>query len=78
MEQQFHAYGPSHWVILAVFVLGAVLLVSCGRSLTEVRARRLGRALGAVTAIIYAVITSARRVGGDLSHLGSGHASHVA
>ncbi|MFD6198896.1 TIGR02206 family membrane protein [Mycobacteriaceae bacterium NPDC060252] len=56
MEGQFHAYGPSHWVILAVFVLGAVLLVSRGRRLSEVRARLLGRALGAVTAIIYALI----------------------
>ncbi|WP_078312497.1 MULTISPECIES: TIGR02206 family membrane protein [unclassified Mycobacterium] len=56
MERQFHAYGPSHWVILAVFVLGAVLLVSRGRRLTDVGARLLGRVLGAVTAIIYAVI----------------------
>jgi hypothetical integral membrane protein (TIGR02206 family) len=56
MVRQFHAYGPSHWVILAVFVLGAALLVWQGRRLTDTPARILGRVLGAVTAIIYAAI----------------------
>lgn len=56
MVRQFHAYGPSHWVILAVFGLGAALLVWQGRRLTDARARLLGRLLGAVTAIIYAAI----------------------
>ncbi|MGH3725897.1 MAG: TIGR02206 family membrane protein [Mycobacterium sp.] len=56
MERQFHAYGPSHWAVLAVFVLGAVLLVWRGRRLTHGQARLLGRALGAVTAVIYAAI----------------------
>ncbi|BAX97845.1 putative conserved membrane protein [Mycobacteroides stephanolepidis] len=56
MVRQFHAYGPSHWVILAVFVLGAALVVWQGRRLTDTRARLLGRVLGAVTAIIYAAI----------------------
>lgn len=56
MVRQFHAYGPSHWVILAVFVLGAGLLVWQGRRLTDTPARLLGRVLGAVTAIIYAAI----------------------
>ncbi|MEU9808461.1 TIGR02206 family membrane protein [Mycobacterium sp. NPDC050853] len=56
MEQQFHAYGPSHWAVLAVFVLGAALLAWLGRRLTDTRARVLGCVLGAVTGIIYAAI----------------------
>ncbi|OBF27151.1 hypothetical protein A5724_03670 [Mycobacterium sp. ACS1612] len=53
---KFTAYGPSHWVVIAVFVLGVVLLVWLGRRQTEQQARRLGRVLGAVTALIYAAI----------------------
>jgi len=55
-EQRFTAYGPSHWAVIAVFVLGAALLVWLGRRQTEQQARRLGRVLGAVTALIYAAI----------------------
>ena len=36
-----------------VFVVGAVLLVWVGRRQTDAQARRLGRILGAVTAVIY-------------------------
>ena len=39
-----------------MFVIGAVLLVWVGRRQTEPQARRLGRILGAVTAVIYAAI----------------------
>ena len=49
-------YGPSHWAVLAVFVIGAVLLVWTGRRQSEAQARRLGRFLGAVTALIYAAV----------------------
>ncbi|MUM16708.1 TIGR02206 family membrane protein [Mycobacterium sp. CBMA271] len=56
MTRQFHAYGPSHWAVLAVFVLGAVLLVWRGSRLSDTQARALGRALGTVTAAIYAAI----------------------
>jgi hypothetical integral membrane protein (TIGR02206 family) len=56
LARQFAAYGPSHWAILAVFVIGAVLLVRVGRGQTEQQARRLGRILGAVIALIYAAI----------------------
>jgi hypothetical integral membrane protein (TIGR02206 family) len=54
--RQFEQYGPSHWAIIAVFVIGAVLLVWVGRRQTEPQARRLGRILSAVTALIYAAI----------------------
>ena len=52
LARQFSAYGPSHWGILAVFVVGAVLLVWVGRRQNERQAQRLGRVLGAVTALI--------------------------
>jgi hypothetical integral membrane protein (TIGR02206 family) len=53
LASQFSAYGPSHWGVIAVFVIGAVLLVVVGRRQTEPQARRFGRILGAVTAVIY-------------------------
>ncbi|MDT5162103.1 MAG: hypothetical protein QOC90_2413, partial [Mycobacterium sp.] len=56
LARQFTAYGPSHWATIAVFVIGARLLVWVGRRQTERQARRLGRILGAVTAVIYAAV----------------------
>ena len=56
LARQFTAYGPSHWATIAVFLIGAALLVWVGRRQTERQARRLGRILGAVTALIYAAI----------------------
>ena len=56
LARQFTAYGPSHWAIIAVFVIGAGLLVWLGRRQTEAQARRLGRVLGALTAVIYTAI----------------------
>ncbi|WP_208301382.1 TIGR02206 family membrane protein [Mycobacterium sp. DL440] len=44
-QREFSAYGPSHLVVLAVFVAGAVLLVSIGRRQTESQARLLSRVL---------------------------------
>jgi hypothetical integral membrane protein (TIGR02206 family) len=52
-QREFSAYGPSHWGVIVVFVVGAALLVWRGRRQTEAQARRLGRILAAVTAIIY-------------------------
>jgi len=56
LARQFTAYGPSHWAIVALFAIGAVVLVWVGRNQTERQARRLGRILGAVTAGVYAAI----------------------
>jgi len=56
LARQFTAYGPSHWGVLAVFVIGAVLLVWVGRRQTERQAQHLGRIIGAATAVIYAAI----------------------
>jgi hypothetical integral membrane protein (TIGR02206 family) len=54
--REFTAYGPSHWAVIAVFVVGALVLVWFGRSQNEQRGRRLGRILGILTALIYAAI----------------------
>jgi hypothetical integral membrane protein (TIGR02206 family) len=56
LAREFSAYGPSHWAVIALFAIGAVLLVWIGRRPTERQARRLGRILGALTAVIYAAI----------------------
>jgi hypothetical integral membrane protein (TIGR02206 family) len=53
LASEFSAYGPSHWGVIAVFVIGAALLVWIGRRQAEPQARRFGRVLGAVTAVIY-------------------------
>jgi hypothetical integral membrane protein (TIGR02206 family) len=55
-QRMFEPYGPSHWATIAVFVIGAVLLVWTGRRQTDEQGRRLGRILGALTAAIYAAV----------------------
>jgi hypothetical integral membrane protein (TIGR02206 family) len=52
--RQFIAYGPSHWAVLAVFVVGVVALVWAGRRQSPRQARLFGRVAGALTAAIYA------------------------
>lgn len=52
-QRQFVAYGPSYWVVIAVFVVVAVLLVWLGRRQTEHQSRVFGRILGGLTAAIY-------------------------
>src|SRR5271166_6776227 len=52
-RREFTAYGPSYWVVIAVFAIGAALLVWIGRRQTETQARRFGRILGVLTAAIY-------------------------
>ncbi|MBV8966924.1 MAG: TIGR02206 family membrane protein, partial [Mycobacteriaceae bacterium] len=55
-SRQFEMYGPSHWAVLAVFVIGAALLLSVGRRQSETQARLFGRILGGLTAAIYAAV----------------------
>jgi hypothetical integral membrane protein (TIGR02206 family) len=52
-QRQFSAYGPSYWAVIAVFVIGAALLVWIGRRQSESQARRHGRILSVLTAAIY-------------------------
>ena len=54
-QREFSAYGPSHLVVLAIFVVGAVLLVWIGRRQTEAQARVLGRVLAVVIVIAFVV-----------------------
>jgi hypothetical integral membrane protein (TIGR02206 family) len=53
--REFSAYGPSHWVVLAVFAIGAALLVWIGRRQTESQARLLGRVLAVLMLAVIAV-----------------------
>ncbi len=46
-------YGPSHWTAIAVFVVGAVLVIWLGRRQSDHQSRIFGRILGALTAAIY-------------------------
>ncbi|RAV09379.1 TIGR02206 family membrane protein [Mycolicibacterium sp. GF69] len=54
--REFEPYGPSYWGAIAVFVLGAALLVWAGRSRTAAQSNRVSRILGGLTAVIYAAI----------------------
>lgn len=54
-QREFTVYGPSHLIVLAIFVVGAVLLVWIGRRQTEAQARLLGRILAVVIAVTFAV-----------------------
>jgi hypothetical integral membrane protein (TIGR02206 family) len=53
--RQFSAYGPSHWTVLVIFVIGSAVLVWIGRRQTESQARLLGRVLGVLTLAIFSV-----------------------
>ncbi|MFC9838171.1 TIGR02206 family membrane protein [Rhodococcus sp. NPDC127530] len=52
-QREFTAYGPSYWAMIALFAVGAAILVWLGRRQTESQARRLGRVLAVLTAAIY-------------------------
>jgi hypothetical integral membrane protein (TIGR02206 family) len=54
-QQEFSAYGPSHIVVLAVFVVGAALLVWAGRRLDDRQAKVLGRVLAVLLAATFVV-----------------------
>lgn len=43
-DKQFTAYGPSHLIVLAIFVVGGALLVFFGRRQSEAQARLFGKA----------------------------------
>lgn len=57
-QREFSAYGPSHLVVLVVFVIGGVMLVWRGRLLTEAQARVVARVLAVllVTAFVVALV----------------------
>ncbi|WP_211296118.1 TIGR02206 family membrane protein [Mycobacterium aquaticum] len=54
-QREFAAYGPSHCAVLAVFALGAVLLVVLGRRQTEAQGRMFSRVLAMLLLAAFAV-----------------------
>jgi hypothetical integral membrane protein (TIGR02206 family) len=52
-QRRFEAYGPSYWGAIAVFVVGAALLVWLGRTQTESQSRGFGRLVGGFIAALY-------------------------
>jgi hypothetical integral membrane protein (TIGR02206 family) len=57
-QREFSAYGPSHLVVLGIFVIGAAALIWVGRRQTEAQARVFGRVLAGliVAAFIVALV----------------------
>ncbi|MEV0295321.1 TIGR02206 family membrane protein [Nocardia sp. NPDC050710] len=56
-QREFSAYGLSHWIVLAVFAVGAVQVVVIGRTHRNAdAARRFSRTFGAVTLALYLAI----------------------
>jgi hypothetical protein len=54
-QREFTAYGPSHLTVLAIFVVGAALLVWFGRRATESQGRILGRVLAVLLLAAFVV-----------------------
>ena len=54
-QREFSAYGPSHWVVLAIFAIGAALLVWAGRRQSESQARVFGRVLALLIVAAFGV-----------------------
>lgn len=61
-QREFSAYGPSHLTVLAIFVIGAALLVWIGRTQSESQARLVRRTLAVllltmfVVALVYKIV----------------------
>jgi hypothetical integral membrane protein (TIGR02206 family) len=54
-QREFTAYGPSHWAVLGLFVIGSAALVWIGRRQTEAQARLFGRVLGTLILAVFGV-----------------------
>jgi hypothetical integral membrane protein (TIGR02206 family) len=54
-QREFTAYGPSHWAVLGLFVIGSAALVWIGRRQTEPQARLFGRVLGTLILAVFGV-----------------------
>jgi hypothetical integral membrane protein (TIGR02206 family) len=65
-QREFTAYGPSHLVVLALFVVGAVLLVWIGRRQSESQARVFGRAFAVLLVAAFVVAFVYKLVRPDL------------
>jgi hypothetical integral membrane protein (TIGR02206 family) len=65
-QREFAAYGPSHLVVLAVFAIGAALLVWTGRRQTEAQAQFFGRAFALVIVASFLVALTYKLINRDL------------
>ena len=65
-QREFVAYGPSHLVVVAVFVIGAALLVWSGRRQTEAQAQFFGRAFALVIVASFLVALTYKLINRDL------------
>lgn len=65
-QREFTAYGPSHLVVLAVFAVGAVLLVWTGRRQSESQARRMSRGFALVLLAAFLVALAYKLARPDL------------
>lgn len=65
-QQEFTAYGPSHLVVLAVFVLGAALLVWAGRRQSDSQARRTSRGFAVLLFVAFLVALAYKLARPDL------------
>lgn len=65
-EREFTAYGPSHVAVLAVFAVGAGLLVWIGRRLSESKARLFGQVFALLIVAAFAVAFVYKLVRPDL------------
>lgn len=66
-QQEFSAYGTSHLVVLAVFVIGAALLVWAGRRQTEHQTKLLSRALAVLLLAAFVVALAYKLVRPELA-----------
>jgi hypothetical integral membrane protein (TIGR02206 family) len=66
-QHEFAAYGPSHWVVLAVFTIGAALLVWRGRRQSDAQARVLSRVLAVLLATAFLVALVYKIIRPDLA-----------
>jgi hypothetical integral membrane protein (TIGR02206 family) len=65
-QQQFTAYGPSHLVVLAVFAVGAVLLVWAGRRQSDEQSRLFSRGFALLILAAFLVALTYKLIRPDL------------
>ncbi len=65
-QREFAAYGPSHLVVLVIFVVGAALLVWGGRRQSESQARLFGRGFAVVIVASFLVALTYKLISPDL------------
>jgi hypothetical integral membrane protein (TIGR02206 family) len=65
-QREFSAYGPSHLVVLGIFVIGAAALVWVGRRQSEAQARFFARVMATLIVVTFFVALVYKLVEPDL------------